>query len=175
MRKLLTAAGLASSAVAVGVLMASPAAAWSATSQFDVTFPGARPKTTYIVDNNGAANLDQGDFQAKSVVYWKLAVDQIGDHSTRFASFKITTRAEARLGPSEADEVITKKTCDLTAMVNDNPFWAYDTAANTCAAPSRVYDGELWWSADATIVYDIVGDDKGAITQELQGTALVHG
>lgn len=175
MRKLLTAAGLASSAVALGVLMASPAAAWSATSQFDVTFPGAKPKTTYIVDNNGAANLDQGDFQAKSVVYWKLAVDQIGDHSTRFTSFKITNRLESRPGKDSADVVEASKTCDLTRLVNANYSWFAIEAANTCAAPSTTYDGEVWWSSDSTVVYDIAGDSKGATTVQLLGSPLVHG
>ncbi|MFC9128699.1 hypothetical protein ACFT4A_17875 [Streptomyces sp. NPDC057099] len=175
MRKTLTAAGLASSALAIGVLFAGPAAAWTASSQFDVVFPGQKPQTTYYVENTGANTTSNGNMTGKSVVYWQLGVDQVIDGSTRFTSFKITTRIESRLGTSGTDEVRTKKTCDMTAVVNDHYQWSYDSPENTCVAPSVVYDGELWWSSDATVVYDIEGDGKGAITQELEGTKLVHG
>ncbi|WP_393083487.1 hypothetical protein [Streptomyces sp. LN704] len=47
--------------------------------------------------------------------------------------------------------------------------------ANTCTAPSALYDGELWWSTDSTIVYGIEGDGKDAITQETLGSPLIHG
>ncbi|KOX00754.1 hypothetical protein ADK65_14180 [Streptomyces sp. NRRL B-1140] len=175
MRKLLTAAGLTSSAVALGVLFAGPAAAWTASAQFDVVFPGQKPQTTYYVENTGAQTTSNGNMTGKSVVYWQLGVDQVIDASKRFTSFKITTRVEARLGKSAEDEVITKKTCDMTAIINDHYAWSYDSPDNTCVAPSATYDGELWWSSDATVVYDIEGDGKGAITQELPGTQLVHG
>ena len=175
MRKILTAAGLASSAVALGVLMAGPAAAWTASSQFDVVFPGQKPKTTYIVENNGVHAPNGSGMTGKSTVYWQLAVDHVVDGSTRFTSFKITTRIEERLTKDGEDHVVTKKTCDMTAVINDHYAMNYDTAENTCVAPSTTYDGELYWSSDATIVYDIAGDDKGAITQELQGTTLIHG
>ncbi|MFI7408573.1 hypothetical protein ACIBU0_07905 [Streptomyces sp. NPDC049627] len=172
MRKIMTAAGLAASAVAAGVLMASPAAAWTANSQFDVTFPNQRPKTTYMVEQNGAV---KGDMTGKSVVYWQLVPGATLGDGTRFTSFKITTRIEERLTPDGEDHVATKKTCDMTEIINNYYNWSFDTAQNTCVAPSTTYDGELYWSSDATIVYDIAGDDKGAITQELQGTTLIHG
>ncbi|MDQ0750090.1 hypothetical protein QF034_004321 [Streptomyces africanus] len=175
MRKILTAAGLTTSAVALGVMLAGPAAAWTASTQFDVVFPGQKPQTTYYVENTGANTTSNGNMTGKSVVYWQLGVDQVIDGSKRFTSFKITTRIEERLTKTGEDNVVTKKTCDLTAMVNDHYAWSSDSPENTCVAPSTTYDGELWWSSDATIVYDIEGDAKGAITQELPGTALVHG
>ena len=175
MRKLLTAAGLTTSAVALGVLCAGPAAAWTASSQFDVVFPGQKPQTTYFVDNTGANVTSSGNMTGKSVVYWQLGVNQVIDGSKRFTSFKITTRVEARLGKDGDDEVITKKTCDMTEVINDHYQYFYDSPENTCVAPPTTYDGELWWSSDATVVYDIEGDGKGAITQELAGTTLIHG
>lgn len=175
MRKILTTAGLTTSAVALGVLLAGPAAAWTASSQFDVVFPGQKPQTTYYVDNTGAYATQSGNMTGKSVVYWQLGVDQVIDGSKRFTSFKITTRIEERLTRTGEDHVVTKKTCDMTEIVNNYYAWTYDSPENTCVAPSTTYDGELWWSSDATIVYDIEGDAKGAITQELPGTALVHG
>ena len=175
MRKILTAAGLTTSAVALGVLLAGPAAAWSASSQFDVVFPGQKPQTTYYVENTGANTTSNGNMTGKSVVYWQLGVDQVIDGSKRFTSFKITTRIEERLSKTSEDHVVTKKTCDMTEIVNDHYAWSYDAPENTCVAPSTTYDGELWWSSDATVVYDIEGDGKGAITQELEGTRLVHG
>ncbi|MGX1567126.1 hypothetical protein [Streptomyces sp. NPDC055506] len=175
MRKILTAAGLTSSALALGVLFAGPAAAWTASSQFDVVFPGQKPQTTYYVENTGANTTSNGNMTGKSVVYWQLGVDQVIDGSTRFTSFKITTRLESRLGASGTDEIRTKRTCDMTEVVNNHYAWSYDSPENTCVAPSATYDGELWWSSDATVVYDIEGDGKGAITQELDGTRLIHG
>jgi hypothetical protein len=111
----------------------------------------------------------------KSVMSWQIVDDQVIDNSKRFTSFKITTRIEERLTKTTEDHVVTSKTCDLTKLVNDNYSWFQVEPANTCVAPSTVYDGELWWSTDSTIVYDIEGDDKGAITQQLVGSPLIHG
>lgn len=47
--------------------------------------------------------------------------------------------------------------------------------ANTCTAPSVLYNSELWWSTDSTIVCDIEGDGKDAIAQETLGSPLIHG
>ncbi|GCB48603.1 hypothetical protein [Streptomyces sp. NL15-2K] len=172
MRKILTATGLVSSAAALGLLLASPAAAATGKSQFDVVLPGQKPQTTYYVENVGALS---GTMTGKSAVYWQIVGDQVIDGSKRFTSFKITTRIEERLTKTTEDHVVTKKTCDLTEMVNDHYSWSADDPANTCVAPPTIYDGELWWSSDSTIVYDIEGDGKGLITQELQGSPLIHG
>ncbi|MFE2419429.1 hypothetical protein [Streptomyces hokutonensis] len=53
--------------------------------------------------------------------------------------------------------------------------WLLNKPVNTCTAPSTIYDGEVFWSSDSTIVYDIEGDGKGPVTQELLGSPLVHG
>ena len=106
----------------------------------------------------------------KSVVYWQVIHDHV-----KFTSFKVTTRIEERLSRTSEDHVVTTKTCDLTEMVNDQVRWWMDHPSNTCVAPSTTYDGELYWSSDATVVYDLVDDDKGRITQELEGSPLIHG
>ena len=175
MRNALTSAGLGAAALAVCMLLASPASAAgvSATSHFDVVFPGEKPQTTYSVENT--ATNSGGKITAKSVVTWQIVDDTVQDTSKRFTSFKITTRLETRLSKDGADVVNTSKTCDLTKLVNDNYSWSIVDPANTCTAPSLTYDGDVWWSSDATIVYDIEGDGKGAITKDLLGSPLVHG
>ncbi|MFI1762517.1 hypothetical protein ACH41H_10790 [Streptomyces sp. NPDC020800] len=173
MRSALTAAGLSSAAVALGVLLAGPAAAAATTSQFDVVFPGQKPQTQYYVENSTASK--DGNIAAKSVMSWQILDDQVIDNSKRFTSFKITTRLEERLTKTTEDHVVTSKTCDLTKLVNDNYTWFLNEPVNTCAAPSAVYDGEVFWSADSTVVYDIEGDGHGPITKELTGSPLVHG
>ncbi|MFJ8085225.1 hypothetical protein ACIQ6Y_31965 [Streptomyces sp. NPDC096205] len=175
MRKMLTSAGLVSSALTVGMMLASPAAAATGSSQFDVVFPGQKPQTTYQVENVGAFNITKGTMTGKSVVYWRILDAQVVDGSKRFTSFKITTRIEERLTQTSEDHVVTSRTCDLTAIVNDYYSWSADGPANTCIAPSTLYDGELWWSSDSTIVYDIEGDANGPITQQLNGSPLIHG
>ncbi|MFF4351735.1 hypothetical protein [Streptomyces sp. NPDC001530] len=173
MRKTLTTVGLAASALAAGVLLATPAAAASATTDFDVYFPGQKPESQYHVTNTAA--VSGGRITAKSVVNWQILVDQVIDNSKRFTSFKITTRLESRPGKDSADVVETSKTCDLTKLVNDNYTWFLIEPVNTCTAPSMVYDGEVFWSSDSTVVYDIEGDGKGAITKEIGGSPLAHG
>jgi hypothetical protein len=157
------------------MLLATPASAASLSShsEFDVVFPGNQPQTTYSIENT--ATLSGGKITAKSLVNWQIVHDQIQDTAKRFTSFKITTRLETRLGKDLADVVNTSKTCDLTTLVNDNYSWPVVDAANTCTAPSWTYDGDVWWSSDSTIVYDIEGDGQGAITKQLLGSPLIHG
>ncbi|NGO08356.1 hypothetical protein G5C60_12160 [Streptomyces sp. HC44] len=173
MRKLLptTVAGGAA-ALALVALAATPASAGTADSQFDVVFPGDKPHSAYYVQNTATLS---GRMTGKSVMSWQIMDDQVVDNSKRFTSFKITTRIEERLTKTTEDHVVTSKTCDWTKLVNDNYSWFLLEPANTCVAPAAVYDGELWWSTDATVVYDIEGDGKGAITQELLGSPLIHG
>ena len=173
MRKLLstTAAGC-SAALALVALAAAPASAGTTDSQFEVVFPGNKPQTLYSVQNTAALS---GSMTGKSVVSWQILEDQVVDNSKRFTSFKITTRIEERLTKTSEDHVVTSKTCDLTKLVNDNYTWFQVEPANTCVAPSTTYDGEVYWSTDSTIVFDIEGDGKGAITKDLQGSPLVHG
>lgn len=173
MRKLLstTVAGGAA-ALALVALATAPASAATSDSQFDVIFPGQKPQTTYYVQNTATVS---GSMTGKSVMSWQIVDDQVVDNSKRFTSFKITTRIEERLTKTSEDHVVTSKTCDLTKLVNDNYTWFQVEPANTCVAPPTTYDGEVYWSTDSTIVFDIEGDGKGAITKELQGSPLVHG
>ncbi|MFG2134947.1 hypothetical protein ACGFNV_45405 [Streptomyces sp. NPDC048751] len=166
-RKTMIAVGLASSALALGMWLASPAAATTGKSEFTVVYPDQKPRTTFWVENVGAWS---GNMTGKSVVYWQVIDDQVP-----FTSFKITTRIEERLTRTSEDHVVTSKTCDLTEIVNDHAAWWRDDTANICVAPPVTYDGELYWSSDATVVYDLVGDGKGPITQELDGSPLIHG
>ncbi|MDF3300082.1 hypothetical protein [Streptomyces tropicalis] len=125
------------------------------------------------MDNSTA--VKGGAISAKSMTYWQILDDQVIDTSKRFTSFKITTRLEERLTKTSEDHVVTSKTCDLTNLVNDNYTWLQDEPANNCVAPSSTYDGEVWWSSDSTVVYDVEGDGRGPITQQLMGSPLVHG
>ncbi|MEW1831629.1 hypothetical protein [Streptomyces sp. NPDC088196] len=173
MRRAITGMGLGAAVLAGGVLLAAPATAASSGSDFSVTFPGEKPATAYHVENT--AGVANGRITAKSVVSWEILEDQVIDNGTRFSSFKITARLESRPGKDSADVVETSRTCDLTQLVNDHYTWLLNDPVNTCTAPSTIYDGEVFWSADSTIVYDIEGDGKGPVTQELLGSPLVHG
>ncbi|MEV2215302.1 hypothetical protein AB0H86_28385 [Streptomyces sp. NPDC050997] len=173
MRKPLAVLGLAASALAVGILTSSPAAAATARTTFDVVYPDARPQQMYHVENE--AKVVSGKITVNSVVNWQIIDDQVVDNSQRFTSFKITNRLESRPGKDSADVVEASKTCDLTSLVNANYTWFLIEPENTCAAPSTIYDGEVWWSSDSTVVYDIAGDGKGATTVQLLGSPLVHG
>ncbi|WP_329338453.1 hypothetical protein OG866_26650 [Streptomyces sp. NBC_00663] len=172
-RKPLAVLGLAASALAVGILTASPAAAAAATSDFDVIFPDQRPQTWFHVEN--AASVVGGNITVNSKIWWQIVDDQVVDNSTRFNSLKITNRLESRPGKDSADVIEATRTCDVTKLANDNYTWFLDEPVNNCAAPSTVYDGEVWWSSDSTVVYDIAGDGKGSFTVELLGSPLVHG
>ena len=172
MRKPLAVLGIAASALAVGILAASPAAAVTNTSEFDVVLPGSKPDTRFWVDNE--AKVVAGRITDYSVTYWENLEDVV-DTSKRFTSFKITSRLETRLSQDGADVVEATKTCDLTSLVNANAEYFLREAANTCSAPYTTYDGEVWWSSDSTVVYDIEGDSKGAITVETLGSPLIHG
>ncbi|MFF4485273.1 hypothetical protein ACFY0F_02060 [Streptomyces sp. NPDC001544] len=112
---------------------------------------------------------------AESTMWWSVLDSVVKDDSTRFTSFKITTRLEYRTDKAAADNVVTSKTCDWTKIVNDNLEWHTDAPANTCATSNQTYLKELYWSADCTVVYDITGDGKGAITKKLNGSPLGHG
>jgi len=173
MRKFLSTTAMGgAAALALVALAAGPASAGTAHSTFDVIFPGQKPQTSYYVDNTATLS---GRLTGNSVMSWNIIDDQVVDNSKRFTSFKITTRIEERLTKTSEDHVITSKTCDLTKLVNDNYTWFQVEPANTCVAPSTTYDGEVYWSTDSTIVFDIEGDGKGAITKDLQGSPLVHG
>lgn len=172
MRKPLAVLGLAASALAVGVLTASPAAAATNTSEFDVVFNNSKPDTRFWVENE-AKNI-ASHITVYSVVYWQPLEDVV-DTSKRFTSFKITNRLESRPGQDSEDVVEASKTCDLTSAVNANDEYFLRDAVNSCSAQWTIYDGEIWWSSDSTVVYDIEGDSKGAITVETLGSPLVHG
>ncbi|MGW7523801.1 hypothetical protein [Streptomyces sp. NPDC054783] len=171
MRKtLITAVCLA----AAGTLaLSGPASAATNTSDFTVTFPDKRPATTYYVANE--AKLVNGRISATSHVSWQILDDQVVDLSKRFTSFVITTRLEGRPGKDSPDAIDATKTCDLTKLVNEHYTWFLDEPVNTCTVPSELYDGDVWWSSDSTVVYDIAGDGKGPVTKELKGSPLVHG
>ncbi|MET7379888.1 hypothetical protein ABZT08_13890 [Streptomyces sp. NPDC005526] len=171
MRKtLITAVCLA----AAGTLaLTGQASAATNTGDFTITFPDKRPATAYYVANE--AKLASGNITAESHVSWQILDDQVVDLSKRFTSFKINTRLESRPGKDNPDAVEATKTCDLTKLVNDHYTWFLDEPASTCTVPSTLYDGDLWWSSDSTVVYDIEGDGKGPITKQLLGSPLSHG
>ncbi|MGW2636366.1 hypothetical protein [Streptomyces sp. NPDC001348] len=175
MRKLVTVLGLGASTTGVCMLLAAPAfaAGLTSSSTFDVTYPDKRPAQSYYVNNT--VEPKNGMVTGKSSLSWQILDDVVVDNSKRFTSFKITTRIEERLTKTTEDHVVTTKTCDMTKLVNDNYTWFLDEPVNQCAPASSVYDGEVFWSTDSTIVYDIEGDGKGPVTQELTGSPLLHG
>lgn len=180
MRKTLAAAALAASVLAGGIVFAAPASAVGSCSdsfkdQFDVINPGDKPDQTYYIEN--CADVTNGKVTGHSATSWQMLDLQAIDLGKRFTSFKVTTRLEARSGPTapDVDKVITSKTCDLTELVNKHyEYGATDRGASTCAAPAATYDKNLWWSTDSTVVYDIEGDGKGPITRQLTGSPLLH-
>ncbi|MEV5877545.1 hypothetical protein AB0L75_25650 [Streptomyces sp. NPDC052101] len=175
MRRFITSLGLGASAAGVCMLLAAPASAAGLTSSstFDVTYPDKRPAQSYYVYNT--AELKNGMVTGKSLLSWQILDDVVVDSSKRFTSFKITSRIEERLTKTGEDHVVTSKTCDMTKLVNDNATWFRDEPVNNCVPESSLYDGEVFWSTDSTIVYDIEGDGKGPITQQLTGSPLIHG
>ncbi|MFI6088456.1 hypothetical protein [Streptomyces sp. NPDC051218] len=80
--------------------------------------PGARPDTLVAVDVCGGA-VNGIEFQARAKVCtdrsWSTKV--VGK-SERFASFKVTTRAEMRTTATSTDTVVVSKTYDFTEQFN---------------------------------------------------------
>jgi len=170
---------LVGGALVGGIAFASPAAAVSSCSdqfehQFYIVFPGQKPATYYYIAN--CVDVTSGKVTASSNVSWQIVDDQVIDNSKRFTSFKITTRVESRSDSGASDAIVASKTCDWTALFNDDYSGPAEPGpATTCKVPSVTYNKELYWSSDSTIVYDIEGDAKGAITKQLVGSPLMHG
>ncbi|MEU2449840.1 hypothetical protein ABZ605_07255 [Streptomyces sp. NPDC012765] len=113
-------------------------------------------------------SLPEGKVRGKATVNWAFINDGQSDLAgKRFTSFKVTTRLESR-APGGADAVVHSTTCDLTATINANAEGSY-----TCLTPAAILDPSKQWSGDATVVYDIEGDAKGAITWQLTGSPLM--
>ncbi|MFF1411553.1 hypothetical protein ACFVX6_17495 [Streptomyces sp. NPDC058289] len=115
--------------------------------------------------------LPDNKVRGKVVLEWESFNDGQADMtSKRFNSFKVTSRLERR--DPGGDVVVATKTCDFTANVNS----VYDNlpSANiVCLTPSATLAPGTQWSGDSTLVYDIAGDDKGAITWHLNGSPLM--
>jgi hypothetical protein len=175
MRHLLTPVGSIGAAVASCMLLEAPASATDqfSRSQFDVVSSGQKLVTTSYVQNT--VRLKDGLISGKVTASRQIRDGQAIDLSKRFTSFEITTRLEERLTKTSEDHVVTTRTCDLPRLVNDNHTWFLDEPVNNCPAPSTVYDGEVEWSADSTVVHDIEGDGKAAIAKDPQSSPLVHG
>ncbi|WP_030566295.1 hypothetical protein [Streptomyces aureocirculatus] len=185
MRKSISSAAIAVSVLAGGVVLAAPAhAAESCTdpvkNDFSVTTPGPRPDLTFYVKN--CADITGSKVTGHSFTSWRPVDPQGHLDEKRFTSFVIKTRIEARKAPQpplDEDKVITYRTCDLTDLVNKHVDYTgneddYENPPNRCDAPAADYDKNLWWSTDSTVVYDIADDGKGAITQQVNGSALLH-
>ncbi|MFJ6757473.1 MULTISPECIES: hypothetical protein [unclassified Streptomyces] len=112
--------------------------------------------------------LPDNKVRGKATVNWGFINDGQSDMtSKRYTSFKVTARLESR-APGGTDVVVTSKTCDLTANINAAPNGAF-----ACLTPSATLDPSKQWSGDATVVYDIEGDNKGPITWQLVGSPLM--
>ncbi|KUF20173.1 hypothetical protein AT728_30925 [Streptomyces silvensis] len=178
-------AALAVIVLAGGVVLAAPAHAAGSCSDplkndFGVTIPGPRPDLTFYVKN--CADVTGTKVTGHSFTSWRPVDPQGHLDEKRFASFVVTTRIESRVSPTpplDQDKVVTSTSCDLTSLVNKHVNYTgnedeWENPPNRCVAPSATFDDELWWSTDSTIVYDIVGDGKGAMTQQLDGSPLLH-
>ncbi|MDV9171540.1 hypothetical protein R6V09_15610 [Streptomyces sp. W16] len=73
----------------------------------------------------------------------------------KFDGFTVNARLEYRFSTGGVDYINQSRTCDFTASVNDK--WA---GTGTCTTPSTTWDGDLCWSADGQIHWDIDGDGK---------------
>ncbi|MEU8772454.1 hypothetical protein [Streptomyces sp. NPDC048606] len=172
-KHLLRASAVASAAVVFsGIISVSQSAGAAQTcSAADAnariqSMPGGIPEAQLYVPTCVEA-LPGNKVRGKATVNWGFINDGEIDNSKRFASFKVTTRLESRV-PGGTDVVVNSKTCDLTADIN-----ATNNGAFTCLSPEATLDPSKRWSGDATVVYDIEGDKKGAITWQLVGSPLM--
>ncbi|GAB2575069.1 hypothetical protein GCM10027168_04990 [Streptomyces capparidis] len=168
---------LAVSAAAVALLgtpaqgaVTAPAAESCATAAGNTTvldLPGAKPDT--LIGTDVCSVVSGGRIRAEVTVRWQIVDDQVIDRSTRFTSFRVTSRLEHRGEPAGADTVAATAVCDLTEQLNA----AYANSVGvTCSSPAAAFDADLWWSGDATVVYDLADDGKGPITWQLTGSPL---
>lgn len=131
------------------------------------SMPGGIPEAQLYMPTCVEA-LPDNKVRARADLHWIFTPDGQSDFtSKRFASFKVTVRLESR-APGGTDTVVTTKTCDVTTGIN--------TAATgdlACLTPSVARDPKRQWSGEATAVYDIAGDKKGAITWQLTSSPLM--
>ncbi|ANW22460.1 hypothetical protein [Streptomyces clavuligerus] len=154
----------------------APARAWPEQCKSDgvnsrqVDLPGTRP-TTWITGKN-CVQLHQPQAPAwvsgRTAIDWDTMEEPITDRSKRFTSFKVTTRLESRPSQTGTDTVQSSRTCDFTANLNAD-FSGMNLYCYALPVDNPV-DTILWWSTDATIVYDLEGDTQGPITWELEGS-----
>ncbi|WP_037650225.1 hypothetical protein [Streptomyces flavidovirens] len=158
-----------------GVIMTSQSARAAATCSTAssnlrvIDLPGLKPDTQIGADVCADPSADK-NVKADVTLNWGILDDQVQDAGKRFTSFKVISRLENRPSPSGVDRVVASTTCDFTNKFNQS----YANATGlTCSTPTAAYNADLHWSGDATVVYDIEGDGKGAITWQLTGTPLV--
>ncbi|WP_406454593.1 hypothetical protein OH768_17285 [Streptomyces sp. NBC_01622] len=73
----------------------------------------------------------------------------------KFDGFTVNARLEYRFSSGGNDYINKSHTCDYTASAND--MWA---ATATCKTATTPWDGDLYWSADGQVQWDIDGDGK---------------
>ncbi|MGR8008797.1 hypothetical protein [Streptomyces hypolithicus] len=134
-----------------------------------IDLPGLKPDTQVGADVCAAPSSD-GKVRADVTLNWGILDDQVQDAGKRFTSFKVTSRLESRLTSSGADKVVASTTCDLTDELNQS--YAKATGLR-CSSPAAAFNPDLYWSGDATVVYDVEGDGRGAITWQLAGSPVV--
>ncbi|MET4921022.1 hypothetical protein P3L51_01345 [Streptomyces sp. PSRA5] len=159
-----------------GISFAGPAAASESdcvdpvASSRAIDLPGLKPDTLVSVEQ--CLELQGATVQASSSLVWQILDDVVQDRGKRFTSFKVTNRLETRLAPGEVPRSVTTKTCDFTAQLN--AAWS-NSVAIECAAPAAAYNSEQSWASGATVVYDLEGDGKGAVTWEIASAPLIRG
>ncbi|MFG2993353.1 hypothetical protein ACGFZK_29330 [Streptomyces sp. NPDC048257] len=173
-RKLLRASAVGAASVAFcGVISVSQSASAAQTCSSAAanarihsmpgTIPEAQLNAPVCVES-----LPDNKVRGKATLDWGFINDGQSDLTgKRYTSFKVTARLESR-APGGTDVVVNSKTCDLTAAINANAEGSF-----ACLTPAATLDPSRQWSGDATVVYDIEGDGKGAVTWQLTGSPLM--
>jgi len=83
----------------------------------------------------------------------------------RFNSFKLTVRLE------HSEKTVKTHTCDMTATLDR---YRMNYRAYSCLAGWATNAGAGHWTTDATVVYDVYNDGKGAYTWQLRGSPEIN-
>ncbi|WP_372409238.1 hypothetical protein [Streptomyces luteireticuli] len=157
-----------------GMLTASPAVAAETVKCADggvnskeFTLPGKKPATA--VHAGVCTKVAAGKVRASVGLTWQILDDQVLDKGKRWDSFTVQVRLKARPAKNGADTVVVQKSCDLTAKLNANWTNAVEEDA-TCEVPAQAMKSGQWYSADATVIFDVTGDAKGPAKWEMVGS-----
>ncbi|MFC4504113.1 MULTISPECIES: hypothetical protein [Streptomyces] len=96
-----------------------------------------------------------GELYAQVQTNWEPTT-LTGAVGRKFDGFKVNARLEYRFTTGGNDYINKSHTCDFTASANDK--WK---ATANCKSGDTPWDGDLYWSADGQVQWDIDADGKG--------------